>query len=328
MELLALRRLLVAGLEPRLHRADLLPERLHVDDEVLDDRQVAHRRDHRHVPGLRRSSYMRVLQASTARAVHAHPARAADHHPAALAVRERAVDLVLDDVEDVEQRRPLGRLDLVLLQLALAGPAVVAPDLERDVHRRRAGRRSDCGVSHRQYVLSCGCHFVIVTGFQSSAGLPSAQRDHRVPEEVLVVAVRDSRTAARARRGSPSARGPATTMHCGELEQEAELERLRQVAVEDVALVLDDDALVALAQRLRRSRPARCIWSSRRKTPKFSCIVSASSSRIRHGRSPSARSSSAFSSRSASRHGRLRDGRRSCARAPTRRRAARRACRR
>ena len=49
-------------------------------------------------------------------AVHAHPARAADHHPAALPERERPVDLVLDDVEHVEQARPLGRLDLVVPQ--------------------------------------------------------------------------------------------------------------------------------------------------------------------------------------------------------------------
>src|SRR5437660_557951 len=34
----------------------------------------------------------------------------------------------------------------------------------------------------------------------------------------------------------------------GELEQEAELERLRQIIVEDIALVVDNDALVALAQ--------------------------------------------------------------------------------
>ena len=42
-------------------------------------------------------------------AVHAHPARAADHHPAALPVGERAVDLVLDGVEGVEQRRLVRR---------------------------------------------------------------------------------------------------------------------------------------------------------------------------------------------------------------------------
>src|SRR4029077_1009725 len=68
-------------------------------------------------------------------AVHAHAARAADHHAAALAVRERAVDLVLDDVESVEQRRPLGRVELVLAQRALPGGRVVTPDLEGDLHQ-------------------------------------------------------------------------------------------------------------------------------------------------------------------------------------------------
>ena len=39
--------------------------------------------------------------------------------------------------------------------------------------------------------------------------------------------------------------------HAGsEIEQEAELERLREVVVEHLPLVLDDDALVALAERL------------------------------------------------------------------------------
>ena len=65
-------------------------------------------------------SYIAHLAGEHGRAVHAHPARAADHHPAALAVGERPVVLVLDDVEAVEQRRLLGRVDLVLLQLALA----------------------------------------------------------------------------------------------------------------------------------------------------------------------------------------------------------------
>src|SRR5918911_3725556 len=67
-------------------------------------------------------------------AVHAHAARAADHHPAALAVRERAVVLVLDQVEHVEEAGPLRRLDLVFAQRALARLRVEAPDLERDVH--------------------------------------------------------------------------------------------------------------------------------------------------------------------------------------------------
>src|SRR6266568_4135123 len=78
--------------------------------------------------------------------VHAHPARAADHHPAALAIRERAVVLVLDDVEHVEQRHPVGRLHLVTLQLLLAGLGVIAPDLQRNVDRRRAWCGGELGV--------------------------------------------------------------------------------------------------------------------------------------------------------------------------------------
>src|SRR5262249_44329715 len=58
----------------------------------------------------------------------------ADHHSAALPVGERAVLLVLDDVETVEQRRLLGRVELVLLQGAVARRGVVTPDLESDPH--------------------------------------------------------------------------------------------------------------------------------------------------------------------------------------------------
>ncbi len=123
----------VAGLEPRLDRADLPPERLHVDDEVLDDRHVPHRRDDGHVPRLGDVVHP-CLAGEDRGAVHAHSARAADHHPAALPVRERTVDLVLDDVEAVEERRLLGRVDLVLAQRALALDRVVAPDLEGDLH--------------------------------------------------------------------------------------------------------------------------------------------------------------------------------------------------
>src|SRR5207244_1853944 len=45
-------------------------------------------------------------------------------------------------------------------------------------------------------------------------------------------------------------RNPRLDHARGKIEEVADLERLRQVAVEDVTLVLDDDALVALAQGL------------------------------------------------------------------------------
>src|SRR6266508_3102301 len=67
--------------------------------------------------------------------VHAHPAGAADHHATALAKAERAVDLVLDDVEDVEEARPFRSLHLVVLERALARLRIEAPDLEGDVHQ-------------------------------------------------------------------------------------------------------------------------------------------------------------------------------------------------
>ena len=82
----------VAGLERRRDRADLSPEGLHVDDEVLHDRHVPHRRDHRHVARLGDVDHPRLAR-EHGRAVHAHAARAADHHPAALAIRERPVVL-------------------------------------------------------------------------------------------------------------------------------------------------------------------------------------------------------------------------------------------
>ena len=142
---LLLERLLVARIEPRLHPSDLPPEGIHVDDEILDHRHVPHRRDHRHVTGLRDVVHAR-LAGKDGGTVHAHAAGAADHHPAALAIRERAVVLVLDDVEHVEERHPVGRLDLVALQLLLTGLRVVAPDLQRDVDRRRSWCRGEIGV--------------------------------------------------------------------------------------------------------------------------------------------------------------------------------------
>ena len=131
--LLAVLGLVEARLQVGLHRLELLPERLHVDDEVLDDRQVAHRRDHRHLAGLRDVVHAHLAR-EHCRAVHAHPARAADHHPAALPVGERAVVAVLDDVEAVEERRLVGGVDLVLAERALAGGRVVPPDLQRNLH--------------------------------------------------------------------------------------------------------------------------------------------------------------------------------------------------
>src|SRR6476619_6290197 len=69
----------------------------------------------------------------------------------------------------------------------------------------------------------------------------------RVPHVVLIVAAGE---IVRARVGAAALlpREPGLDHAVRELQQEAELERLGQIAVEDVALVLDDDALEAVAQ--------------------------------------------------------------------------------
>src|SRR5204862_7595240 len=73
--------------------------------------------------------------------------------------------------------------------------------------------------------------------------------DERVPQIMLVVAV-GIVVRPRVRTAALLALDAAGNHAGGELEQEAELEGLREVVVEDVALVLDDDALVAFPEAL------------------------------------------------------------------------------
>src|SRR5580765_5851106 len=118
----------------------------------------------------------------------------------------------------------------------------------------------------------------------------------RVPHVVLVVAAGEI-VRARVCAAALLPREPGLDHAVRELEQEAELERLGQIAVEDVALVLDDHALEALAQAgddvlllehlLHAAEDAEVL-----------CIVWPSSSRIFHGRSPCSRPRRCLSSAS------------------------------
>src|SRR6476659_10280081 len=74
-------------------------------------------------------------------------------------------------------------------------------------------------------------------------------RHDGMSQEVLVVAVREV-VWPRVRAAALLAREPGDDHALRELEEVAELERLREVGVEDVTLVLDHDVLVALAQPL------------------------------------------------------------------------------
>src|SRR6266566_7361650 len=73
---------------------------------------------------------------------------------------------------------------------------------------------------------------------------PADERVLQIPLVVAVGIVVRPRVRAPALLALDAARNHAR----GEVEQEAELERLREVVVEDVALVLDDDALVAFPE--------------------------------------------------------------------------------
>src|SRR5207237_5835474 len=116
---------------------------------------------------------------------------------------------------------------------------------------RDRGRR-DATLCSRSEGTRCeggGCHLVRPLlwlplghrdGLPVELGLPVHPADERVLEEVLVVAIREVvRPGMRAAALLPPE--PGNDHAVGELEQEPELERLREVAVEDLTLVVDDD---------------------------------------------------------------------------------------
>src|SRR5215211_1868304 len=121
-------------------------------------------------------------------------------------------------------------------------------------------RRSPVSPSYRQILSATSISVSVLPlhglPFRNRNRLPLQPRrpvrvkvDERVLHVVLVVALRvvvGTRVGAAALLA-----GEAGDDHAArEVEQEAELERLRQVAVEQVALVVQDDALVALTQLL------------------------------------------------------------------------------
>ena len=113
--------------------------------------------------------------------------------------------------------------------------------------REREQAKSDRRRRAHQYVRSWGCHFVIVTGRQSSCGRPSIQRTIVCFEVVLVVTLGIVvRPRVRAAALLPREAGDDHAVR--KLEQEPELERLGQVVIEHVALVFDDYVLVALPE--------------------------------------------------------------------------------
>jgi hypothetical protein len=89
---------LLGGQDPGLHALELVHEALEIDDEIANDGEV---REGRHLDAIAVVG-QRILAGEARGAVHHHAAAPTHGHAARPAVRERAVDLVLDVVEGVQ----------------------------------------------------------------------------------------------------------------------------------------------------------------------------------------------------------------------------------
>ena len=110
--------------EPRRDALDLLPvDRVHVDDQVLDHRHVAHRLDLDHAVAGAAGAGVEVRVAGEAGlAVDPHAARAADRRAARAAHADRAVVARLGLQDALEHRAMRLELDGVLV------PVGASPD--------------------------------------------------------------------------------------------------------------------------------------------------------------------------------------------------------
>ena len=141
------------GEQPRRDALDLLPvDRVHVDDQVLDHRHVAHRLDLDHAVAARCLARVEVRVAGERRfAVDAHAARAADRLAAGAADADRAVEAVARLEDRLEHRAVRLELDRVLVPVGrLARLGVIAAQPERELLGWpvvRFARGSACGAA-------------------------------------------------------------------------------------------------------------------------------------------------------------------------------------
>ena len=102
--------------QPGSDVADLLPERRHIHDQILDDRQVSERRD-----GEVAVPFQFFAEGGAAgqllTAVDLHGARAANRRAAGIAQRQTAVELVLDANQRIEHRHPASDVEPDLLRM-------------------------------------------------------------------------------------------------------------------------------------------------------------------------------------------------------------------
>ena len=123
-------------------RLDLLPvHRVHVDDQVLEHRHVAHRLDLDDAVAVGAAAGRVEVRVAGQRrfAVDAHAARAADRLAAGAADADRAVEAVARLQDRLEHRAVRLELDRVLVPVGrLARLGVVAAQPERELLGRRS----------------------------------------------------------------------------------------------------------------------------------------------------------------------------------------------
>jgi hypothetical protein len=116
--------------------------RVHVDDQILDHRHVAHRLDRDHptalAAGLRRTSEMGVARQPRL-VVDPHPAGAADRRLAGAADADRAIALVAPLENRVEHRAMAVEVDSELLPVGPLSRLRVIPTQPQGVLSHRGG---------------------------------------------------------------------------------------------------------------------------------------------------------------------------------------------
>ena len=105
--------------QPGVHIVDLLPERRHIHDQILDHRQVAERRHH-DVPVSLKFFAKGGSAGQFFATIDRHGAGSADGGPAGIAERQTPVALLLDPYKRIEDGHP-------------------APDVEPDLFRMGYG---------------------------------------------------------------------------------------------------------------------------------------------------------------------------------------------
>ena len=99
--------------DPGLHADELPHEITDVNDQIADDRKISQRLDAKRSGGVirheRRAGQLRLT-------VHGHPATAANPHAAGPPVGERAVELVLDVIQSVEDHPVFRARHLVFIE--------------------------------------------------------------------------------------------------------------------------------------------------------------------------------------------------------------------